>query len=104
MRAREHSPARKRSLRGFLIDRAATPPLRGGEYSSQTQTLIFKLSHYPLPIWSVVIPDECAWQRICRDECRKVDKKGNVSRFAPAHVHILARRATSAHLRNEYAK
>src|SRR5437870_7445970 len=31
-------PARKRSLRGFLIDRAASPPLRGGEYSSQTKT------------------------------------------------------------------
>src|SRR5438874_5839998 len=33
--------ARKRSLRGFLIDRAATPPLRGGEYSSQTKTSEF---------------------------------------------------------------
>src|SRR5438034_11595967 len=31
-------PARKRSLRGFLIDRAASHPLRGGEYSSQTKT------------------------------------------------------------------
>src|SRR5437762_12100063 len=39
--------ARKRSLRGFLIDRAATPPLRGGEYSSQTKTSEFQTESLP---------------------------------------------------------
>src|SRR5436190_18174668 len=38
----------KRSLRGFLIDRAATPPLRGGEYSSQTKTSEFQTESLPM--------------------------------------------------------
>src|SRR5438046_8112742 len=38
--------AGKRSLRGFLIDRAANTPLGGGECSSQRRLPIFKRSHH----------------------------------------------------------
>jgi hypothetical protein len=33
----------KRSLRGFLIDRAASPPLRGGEYCSHQNSYCYKV-------------------------------------------------------------
>src|SRR5207247_10571363 len=69
-RARASRPsARKRSLRGFLIDRAATPPLRGGGYSSQTKTPDFQTESLtevslPDPKKRFPISNLCSWHVI----------------------------------------